>query len=222
MKNTQKQAFVLTCLIFSPLFLFAVLGDPFKSEIKGDDRVTLVMSQFIAQGQTNQVGEANTPPAPEEDKPKERKKEHKKEQKKREIHKHARKSIKEKPQEELTKASAPAGGAQIDNNAPTQIGTLAFGKDDNPFLREIKKAIDEAARKTYPRQARKMRLSGEVLLEFVWLHNQTLDKVRIVKSSGHEILDSNVLKVIARAAKNFPQYEKSVRIQIPIVYNLKD
>ncbi|WP_442861446.1 energy transducer TonB family protein [Campylobacter sp. MIT 12-8780] len=61
-----------------------------------------------------------------------------------------------------------------------------------------------------------------MLLEFVWLHNQTLDKVRIVKSSGHEILDSNVLKVIARAAKNFPQYEKSVRIQIPIVYNLKD
>ncbi|WP_409513474.1 energy transducer TonB family protein [Campylobacter sp. MIT 97-5078] len=60
------------------------------------------------------------------------------------------------------------------------------------------------------------------MLEFVWLYNQTLDKVRVVKSSGHEILDSNALKVIARAAKNFPQYEKNVRIQIPVVYNLKD
>ena len=67
MKSTQKQAFVLTCLIFLPLFLFAVLNDPFKSEIKSDDRVSLVMSQFIAQEQTDQVGEANTQPT--EDKP---------------------------------------------------------------------------------------------------------------------------------------------------------
>ena len=54
------------------------------------------------------------------------------------------------------------------------------------LFKRDQKAIDEAARKAYPRQVRKMHLSGEVLLEFIWLHNQTLDKVRIVKSSGHE------------------------------------
>lgn len=224
--NHKVQAFILTCLLFSPLLLFAMLDDAKPVQIKGEQSITLVMSNFIAQGQVQNAPNP-APPAPDEleqPKPKEEKKEVKKE-KPRKHDKYAKKVLKkekkfEKPVEE-SKPSSPPAGAQIANNAPTQIGTLAYGKSDDPFLRAVKKAIDEAAAQSYPRQARKMNLSGEVLLEFVWLENMKLDKVRILRSSGHNILDKNVLKVIHKAAQNFPPYQKNVRIQIPIVYNLK-
>ena len=102
-----------------------------------------------------------------------------------------------------------------------QIGTLAYGKTDNPFLREIKQAIDKAARETYPHQAIKMRLTGEVLLEFVWLTNRKLQAARILKSSGYKLLDDNVLRVLSRASNEFPSYKENIRIQIPVVYNIK-
>ena len=127
----------------------------------------------------------------------------------------------DKKQERQKEQSSNSGGAQINNNAPMQIGTLAYGKTDNPFLREIKQAIDKAARETYPHQAIKMRLTGEVLLEFVWLTNRKLQAARILKSSGYKLLDDNVLRVLSRASNEFPSYKENIRIQIPVVYNIK-
>lgn len=212
MRSSEKQAFVLTCLLFSPLFAFAVWGSIFKVEIKGEESISLVMGQFIAQGQVVAPKLSPAPPSPHH---------HKRHHKK---HKHHREKIAElkkgdKKQEE-TQSSA-SGGAQVENNAPMQIGTLAFGKTDNPFLREIKQAIDKAARETYPHQAVKMRLTGEVMLEFVWLTSKKLHSARILKSSGYKLLDDNVLRVLAKASAEFPAYKENIRIQIPVSYNIK-
>ncbi|TQR30361.1 hypothetical protein DMB92_07835 [Campylobacter sp. MIT 99-7217] len=220
--NRKTQSFILTCLIFSPILLFAVYGNPFKIEFKGEDEVTLILSQFIAQGQIVQAG-PQTPPAPippEETKEKKKEKKHKKKHKQHEPLEKVAKKKKERIEEVQESASVPPGGAQVNTNTQTQIGTLALGQTDNPFLREVKKAIDEAARETYPRQAIRMNLTGTVLLEFVWLHNKILEQVKIISTSGHKILDSHTLKIIQKAARNFPQYKESVRIQIPVTYNL--
>lgn len=194
-KSTQKQAFALTCLVFLPLFLFFVsFSKPFKIEMKGQDAISLAMAQFVASGEF--VAPKLAPaPSPKQDK----------------------KTLKK----ERKQAINSGGGAQVANAQPTQIGTLAYGKDDNPFLREIKAAIDKAARETYPRQAVKMRLSGRVWLEFVWRTNNSLQAVRIVQSSGSQLLDRNVFKIVARASKDFPAYKDDIRIQIPIDYNLR-
>lgn len=211
-KSTQKQAFALTCLVFLPLLLlFVSFSKPFKIEMKGQDAISLAMAQFVASGE---FVAPKLAPAPS---PKQDKKTLKKERKQA-INSGAqeKKEIKEREEQNL------GGGAQVANAQPAQIGTLAYGKDDNPFLREIKAAIDKAARETYPRQAVKMRLSGRVWLEFVWLTNKELKDVRILKSSGYEILDDNILKAVVRASNEFPAYEKNVRIQLPFHYNLKE
>lgn len=211
-KSTQKQAFALTCLVFLPLLLlFVSFSKPFKIEMKGQDAISLAMAQFVASGE---FVAPKLAPAPS---PKQDKKTLKKERKQA-INSGAQEKKETKEQEEQNLG----GGAQVANAQPAQIGTLAYGKDDNPFLREIKAAIDKAARETYPRQAVKMRLSGRVWLEFVWLTNKELKDVRILKSSGYEILDDNILKAVVRASNEFPAYEKNVRIQLPFHYNLKE
>lgn len=211
-KSTQKQAFALTCLVFLPLLLlFVSFSKPFKIEMKGQDAISLAMAQFVASGE---FVAPKLAPAPS---PKQDKKALKKEREQA-INSGAQEKKETKEQEEQNLG----GGAQVANAQPTQIGTLAYGKDDNPFLREIKAAIDKAARETYPRQAIKMRLSGRVWLEFVWLTNKELKDVRILKSSGYEILDDNILKAVERASNEFPAYEKNVRIQLPFHYNLKE
>ena len=213
-KSTQKQAFALTCLVFLPLLLlFVSFSKPLKIEMKGQDTISLVMAQFVASGE---FVAPKLAPAPS---PKQDKKILKKERKQAVnsgVQNSDKKEIKEQKEQNL------GGGAQVANAQPTQIGTLAYGKDDNPFLREIKAAIDKAARETYPRQAVKMRLSGRVWLEFVWQTNKELKDVRILKSSGYEILDDNILKAVVRASNEFPAYEKDIRIQLPFHYNLKE
>ena len=199
-KSTQKQAFALTCLIFLPLLLlFVSFSKPFKIEMKGQDAISLAMAQFVASGE---FVAPKLAPAPNP---------------KQAINSGAQEKKETKEQEEKNLG----GGAQVANAQPAQIGTLAYGKDDNPFLREIKAAIDKAARETYPRQAVKMRLSGRVWLEFVWRTNNSLQAVRIVQSSGSQLLDRNVFKIVARASKDFPAYKDDIRIQIPIDYNLR-
>lgn len=210
-KSTQKQAFALTCLVFLPLLLlFVSFSKPFKIEMKGQDTISLAMAQFVASGE---FVAPKLAPAPS---PKQDKKTLKKERKQA-----INSGAQEKKETKEQKEQNLGGGAQVTNAQPAQIGTLAYGKDDNPFLREIKAAIDKAARETYPRQAVKMRLSGRVWLEFVWRTNSTLQAVRIVQSSGSQLLDRNVFKIVARASKDFPAYKDDIRIQIPIDYNLR-
>ncbi|MDD6055575.1 MAG: energy transducer TonB [Helicobacteraceae bacterium] len=99
------------------------------------------------------------------------------------------------------------------------VESLSFGKDENPFLKSVKIAIDNSM--TYPRVARKMRLEGRVLVEFLWTKNKELKYVRILKSSKHNILDENALNTIRLAKRHFPAYKNDVKLQIPIVYSLR-
>ena len=208
----QNQAFILTCLIFSPLLLFFV-SNVFKIESKGQDSISLAMQQFIAQGEfvSSKLSPIQAP----------HKHKHKKKQKKEMKSDIKKDSIKPKKEDKQEQEFESGGGAQVASVTPTQIGTLAYGKTDNPFLREIKIAIDKAARDTYPQQAVKMRLTGVVWLEFVWLTNKTLKAVRIFKSSGYKILDEHILKVLAKASNEFPAYKENIRIQLPFHYDLK-
>lgn len=209
----KNQALVLTCLLYAPLLLFFV-GGVFKIEMKGQDSISLAMEQFVAQGEFVAPKLAPTPsPSDKKDKVKK--------ERKQAVKPDTAKDSSKKKEEEQQQEQNAGGAAQVANAAPTQIGTLAYGKTDNPFLREIKAAIDKAAHETYPQQAIKMRLTGVVWLEFVWLTSRELKEVRILRSSGYKILDDNILKALVRASGEFPAYKENVRIQLPFHYNLK-
>ncbi|STA73775.1 TonB domain protein [Campylobacter lari] len=90
--------------------------------------------------------------------------------------------------------------------------------NNNEFLKEVKQAIDEAL--IYPRQAKKMRMSGEILVEFTWTKDKNLLNLKILKPSKYKLLNDSALETIRIASKNFPQYEKTFHIRIPLIYKI--
>lgn len=72
---------------------------------------------------------------------------------------------------------------------------------------------------SYPPQARRMGWTGRVMVCFQVLKNGRVDKIRIKDSSGHEILDRNVIDTI-REVEPFPRPPEWVELSMEITYRL--
>ncbi|WP_297986850.1 TonB family protein [uncultured Campylobacter sp.] len=88
----------------------------------------------------------------------------------------------------------------------------------DPFLAAIKSAIND--NHIYPRTAKRLRQQGNVLVEFIWTKDMELKELKILKSSQHKALNEAALATITAAAKSFPKHDKTVQIQIPLVYKI--
>ncbi|MDD2853013.1 MAG: energy transducer TonB [Desulfuromonadaceae bacterium] len=72
----------------------------------------------------------------------------------------------------------------------------------------------------YPGKARKMGWTGKLAIEFVILESGTVDRIRITKSSGIPLLDSDAEETVRRSAP-FPKPPVSARLVIPLEYVLR-
>jgi TonB family protein len=81
----------------------------------------------------------------------------------------------------------------------------------------ISKAIEQA--KTYPLMARRRGIEGTVYVSFRISPEGDPTHIEILKSSGHNILDTATMDVVRKAAP-YPYFES--RIEVPIIYKLKD
>lgn len=88
----------------------------------------------------------------------------------------------------------------------------------DPLLSAIKTAIND--NHIYPRTAKRLRQQGEVLVEFIWTKTGQLKELKILKSSQHKALNEAALATITAAAKSFPKHDKTIQIQIPLVYKI--
>lgn len=66
-----------------------------------------------------------------------------------------------------------------------------------------------------------MRMQGTVKVEFLWKENKTLADLKIIESSGYDLLDKSALESIRKASLNFPHYNGDLRITLPIIYDFK-
>ena len=72
----------------------------------------------------------------------------------------------------------------------------------------------------YPGKARKMGWNGKLAVEFVILESGTVEHIRIAKSSGIALLDSDAEDTVRRSAP-FPKPPVSARLIIPVEYVLQ-
>jgi len=72
----------------------------------------------------------------------------------------------------------------------------------------------------YPYIARRMGWEGRVILEIV-LSKNGCESVRVVRSSGHKVLDNNALETVRALCGKFPKPEKRVTLRLPVSYILK-
>ncbi|HDZ5139612.1 TPA: energy transducer TonB [Campylobacter jejuni] len=208
--NHKYQASYITFIVFIPL-LFVIFhsNDFFKMEIKNEDSFSLAIKQFT---QTNPTNETKpTESIIEPIKPKPQPKVIKK------LLKKFKKKVKKIPPHPIPNKTPIA---------PTQeVKTFTKTTDTNVkpkitlLLKEIQKAIQQA--QFYPRQAKKMRMQGTVKVEFLWKENKTLADLKIIESSGYDLLDKSALESIRKASLNFPQYNGDLRITLPIIYDFK-
>lgn len=72
---------------------------------------------------------------------------------------------------------------------------------------------------SYPLLAKKMRWEGQVTVSFIICEKGTVERIRVIKSSGYKILDENVKETI-RDVQPFPKPPVRAEIIIPVTYKL--
>lgn len=72
----------------------------------------------------------------------------------------------------------------------------------------------------YPPEARRVGLRGRVTVDFVILENGLARSIRIIESSGYDVLDRSVVETIRRC-QPFPRPPARAELTIPIVFKLK-
>jgi len=73
---------------------------------------------------------------------------------------------------------------------------------------------------TYPHMAKKFRWTGKVIVSFIVFENGHADHIKILKSSGHDMLDNNVIHTI-EAISPFPKPPVKAELRMPIIYQIE-
>jgi len=73
----------------------------------------------------------------------------------------------------------------------------------------------------YPKMAQKLKMQGEVKVSFSLSSEGSVDNIKVVESSGFNILDEDAVALIQKTASTFPKPSKSVRITVPLSYVLR-
>ncbi len=91
----------------------------------------------------------------------------------------------------------------------------------NRYLREHFAYIRDLIQKniSYPARARKFGWAGKVVVTFIIHESGKVSNERVIASSGHDLLDGNVIDTI-RDVSPFPRPPVKAELRIPIVYRL--
>ena len=73
----------------------------------------------------------------------------------------------------------------------------------------------------YPYLARRMGWEGVVLLFFRLTPTGEVEEIKVLKSSGFEVLDKSAVNAVKRASKYFPRPNQIVLIKLPIQFKLE-
>lgn len=97
--------------------------------------------------------------------------------------------------------------------------SLAFNEGiSDEFYQKIQIEIRKKHR--YPRLAQIREMQGSVWVDFVLEPNGEIKNLKIYRSNTGDILNTQALKSVIEAHKNFPKPTKVVRLKIEINYNL--
>jgi protein TonB len=91
------------------------------------------------------------------------------------------------------------------------------------FLRERLSVISNIVQRhiNYPPIARRMGWEGKVLVSFVLEPSGDIRDLKVLKSSGYEVLDKEALDAIRRSYRDFPKPPVSVMVKLPINFRLE-
>lgn len=139
--------------------------------------------------------------------------------------------IKPQPEtRELIVESKPIETSQLAQMEPKIIPPVSTHQPITPPVNAEEQYLDDhlstirdllVKYRKYPSQAVRLKQEGAVKVTFRLKHNGEVEDVKVVGSSGYDILDEDALSLIKKTAEYFPKPPKSVRITVPLNYALK-
>ena len=113
------------------------------------------------------------------------------------------------------------------DGSETQVAQIISKKDLRGILRGYYKNLNSlmSARRDYPRSARRLGLEGTVLVEMVINQKGHILSVKLIQSSGHEVLDRAAIAQVHKIGRvpSIPNQIKrtSMTFRIPFEYRLQ-
>lgn len=210
--NHKNQSFFITLFLFLPLFFVFIYTKNFlhiQHSTSKEEKFNIAIKQFLQDS-----------PKIKTEQPKQEKIKKPEQTKEKAIMqpKKTNTLTNTKAINQLNEKIKPQKTIAQEKNTPITSQESISLANNNELLKEVKQAIDEAL--IYPRQAKKMRMSGEILVEFTWTKDKNLLNLKILKPSKYKILNDSALETIRIASKNFPQYKKTFHIRIPLIYKI--
>ena len=91
------------------------------------------------------------------------------------------------------------------------------------YLKEKLSVISQIIQKniSYPPIARRMGWEGRVVLSMRLCTDGTVKEIKILESSGYEVLDRNAVDTVRRVAGLFPKPPVEVVVKVPVKYKLE-
>ena len=117
---------------------------------------------------------------------------------------------------EITRLEQNEGSlTEIDSN------TISLDTEDKRFVTYTKLIKKKIGRHwSYPVEAKENLIEGKLIVIFSLMKNGNLTKIKVVKPSGHQILDAEAVRAIKNAAP-FPAFPDHIRVSLlNIVANL--
>ncbi|HAA1524356.1 energy transducer TonB [Campylobacter sp. BCW_6879] len=220
--NHKNQSFLITLFVFTPLFFISIYSKNFlyiqPNDTIKENKFNIATKHFIqnssdtksiqpVQSIQESINIKQKQPVQEIIKKTKPKKENLIVKPRKIVSPENAKTINQQKQDTIAQQTSQTSSHQ--SASPTS---------DSELLKEVKSAIDEAL--IYPRQAKKMRMSGEILIEFTWTKDKKLENLKILKPSKYDLLNKSALETIRIASKKFPQYQTTFHIKIPLIYKL--
>jgi len=123
------------------------------------------------------------------------------------------KNFKIKQQKTYSKKLRSLYGDQIYTLDPKEIKYLEKNLEDIGLITQ--KYLE------YPYLAAKLGMKGESILEFYLYPNGNISKIKLLKSSGYEILDNNSIDTVKEAYKEYPKPSVKTKIRLLVKYILE-
>lgn len=137
--------------------------------------------------------------------------------KKRVEKKQTKKSTRQGGNNAINASSNTVASSPVTSDKPTQSMNAS---ELSSIMGQIQSIIAREAKKNYPSSAKKRRQRGTVTVEFSYAPFGVVSGIRVVKSSGHKILDDTVVAVIERVKGKFPPIKEKTTITVPVKFSL--
>ena len=128
------------------------------------------------------------------------------------------------PKQEIVQAAPPPQPVALKQAAPEplmhDLGVISRLEDE--YKLTLSKLID--ASKRYPRRAQRRNIEGKATVSFVIMRDGSVREIRLIDSTGHQLLDKAVIQAIQAVSGKLPLPEQLNRQQwqfkIPLSFTL--